>query len=674
MAVSTLSGTLGPTSFLPVPASPSRCPGSMHALLVIDEAPTRDALERALESRGWRVDHASTVDGAIKTAHELGPRVVVVEQESVSETARACRMLRESEWLSRAYMLVLVDRGDADAVLRCVEVGADDVVTLPIDDDDLQMRFAVMEARLGFPGGGPGLADTIGAARRFRIPRPFLEGLFEVAPEGVAILDLESRVVRINEEFTRVFGYSLEEAVGQPINDLIAPEERRGECVELDWGVQHGERVMIETTRRHRSGRRIDVSVLATSIDAQGGPVGAFAIYRDITEKKAGEAAVRESEARYRALFDQSPVGVFLCDRDLRITHCNEQLSRIIASPYDQIVGAELLTLRSSRLLPGIRAALEGQPAFYEGPYRALSGRLIHVSVRYAPLRDEAGEVIGGIGVLEDISDRVQAERRLRAQTAEMERVNAALHERTLELEAAMQARHRLYSAMNHELRTPISAIMLYQELLMAGTLGELHEEQQRALEHSHTATRHLLDLVRDILDLSKIEAGKVSIQPSEVCIRSLLDELSATVSPLTEQYGSHLRLEVAEDVGTVFTDPQRVRQILMNFISNAAKYGRRNPIDVRCARCEGDEIRLEVVDRGVGIAEKDLANIFEDFVQLGAEGAEGTGLGLAICKRLATLLDGRLEVESRLGEGSIFRLVLPLEPLTVSHPVSAAS
>ena len=644
----------------------------MRCLLVIDEASTCAALQQALEVRGWRVDRASTTEAAIERARLGAPRVVVTQLPTVSETARACRVLRESEWLSRAYILALVDRGDADAVLRCIEVGADDVLALPIREHEMATRFSVMEARLGFLGGSPEAPDTMGAARQFRIPRPFLEGLFEVAPEGVAILDLESRIVRVNEEFTRVFGYTLEESVGQQINDLIAPEERRGECVELDWGVHHGERVMMETTRRHRSGRIIDVSVLATSIDAHGGTVGAFAIYRDITDKKSREAAVRASEARYRALFDQSPVGVFLCDRELRITQCNEQLSRIVSASYEQIVGADLLTLRSSRLLPGIRAALAGQPAFYEGPYRALTGRLIHVSVRYAPLRDDAGEVIGGIGVLEDISDRVQAEKRLRAQAAEMERVNAALRERTLELEAAMQARHRLYSAMNHELRTPISAIMLYQELLLAGTLGALHEEQERALEHSHTATRHLLDLVRDILDLSKIEAGKVSVQPSEVSISDLLDELRATVSPLTEQYGSHLRLEVAGDLGSVFTDPQRVRQILMNFISNAAKYGRRNPIDVRCTRHGPDEIQLEVVDRGVGIAEEHLANIFEDFVQLGAEGAEGTGLGLAISKRLATLLDGRVEVESRLGSGSTFRLVLPARAAANGAPLAA--
>ena len=223
-----------------------------------------------------------------------------------------------------------------------------------------------------------------------------------------------------------------------------------------------------------------------------------------------------------------------------------------------------------------------------------------------------------------------------------------------------MQARNRLYTAMNHELRTPISAILLYQELLMAGSLGPLAEDQLRALEHSHTATRHLLDLVRDILDLSKIEAGRVSYEPAEICLRTLLDELHASVIPLTERFGSRLTLVVEEEFGPIVTDPQRLRQILLNFVSNAAKYGRHHPIEIRARRGRGEELLIEVTDQGIGIAADDLEHIFEDFVQLGAVKEEGTGLGLAISRRLADLLGGRVEVESDLGVGSTFRLVLP--------------
>jgi PAS domain S-box-containing protein len=647
----------------------------MRALLVVDEPSFRNHLESVFARRGWEVAFVTDLAGFAAAVRREGADIVVVEEDRTERAVAICRELRAIRSGPAIYLLALVWHHDSRAIGRLVAAGVDDVIGAPADPVEIGTRLVLAEARLGRQGpratGGvvDVWAELLEMRQRMHVQQAFLEGIFESAPEGVVILDQDDRVARINGEFTRVFGYTPDEAIGRPLNDLIVPEDLRFEGVELDGGVRRGERVMVETVRRHKDGHLIDVSVLATHIDVNG-PAGAFGIYRDITERKVQEAALRESEARYRALFDQAPVGVFLCDRDLRITHCNEYLTGLFRMPYEEIVGSDLRGLRNSRLLPGLRAALGGEPAFYEGPYRARGGKQLHVSVQYAPLRDEAGEVIGGIGVLEDISHRVLTEKQLRAQAAEMERVNSALRERTLELEAAMKARSRLYSAMNHELRTPISAVMLYQELLISGTLGPLLEDQRRALEHSHTATSHLLDLVRDILDLSKIEAGKVSVQPAEVCVRTLLSELHASMAPLTEHYGSALSIEIASAPDRIVTDPQRLRQVLMNFVSNAAKYGRKNPIVIRSGAVGPREMFIEVVDRGIGIASDDVAHIFEDFVQLGAEKEEGTGLGLAISRRLADLLGARLEVESELGSGSSFRIVLPAEHLTPAEQV----
>jgi signal transduction histidine kinase len=232
-----------------------------------------------------------------------------------------------------------------------------------------------------------------------------------------------------------------------------------------------------------------------------------------------------------------------------------------------------------------------------------------------------------------------------------------------------MQARTRLYTSMNHELRTPISAIMLYQELLLAGALGELTVEQSEAVANSHTAAEHLLELVRDILDLSKIEAGKMEVNPVEVELPALVRDLLATVHPLTQRYGSEIRLESPDGLPPLSTDPQRVRQVLLNLISNAARFGRSRPITIRCRRLSESETAVEVEDQGIGIGEADLQEIFEEFVQVGKIQEGGTGLGLAISRRLARLLDGRLEVESEPGVGSVFRLILP--SATPSIPVA---
>lgn len=494
-----------------------------------------------------------------------------------------------------------------------------------------------------------------------RVQEASLDELFRSAPEGIAVVDEHDLVQSINEEFSRMFGYAPDEALGRPINELIVPAHLRSEGLRLTHGVVKGERILVETVRRRKDGTLIDVSVLATPIQVGDGPIGAYGIYRDITERKMHERALRESESRYRALFDQSPVGVFTCDARLVITHCNDRLTAILGTPADRIVGLDLGALEASEVLPALARRSPGETAVYRGPYQPVGGGdRMWLSVRYAPLREADGEVIGGIGVVEDVTERERAEQTLRAQAAELERVNDALRERTAELEAAMQARSRLYSAINHELRTPISSISLYHELLLSGALGEMEPAQREALEQSQTATAHLLDLVTDVLDLSRLEAGRIAINPVRVSLPDLLVEMRATALPLVRRFGAELVLEVDPCCPELVTDPQRVRQILLNLISNAGKFGRGEPVRLRC-RCGDGEVAIEVADSGVGIAPEDLEHVFEDFVQVGGASEGGAGLGLAICRRLATLLGARLEVESEPGRGSTFRLVLPV-------------
>jgi signal transduction histidine kinase len=168
-----------------------------------------------------------------------------------------------------------------------------------------------------------------------------------------------------------------------------------------------------------------------------------------------------------------------------------------------------------------------------------------------------------------------------------------------------------------------------------------------------------LVELVNDVLDLSKIEAGKLTLEPEPVAMGELLDDLLSTIRPMAEERGCPVVVDAARCTRTVHTDPRRVRQILLNLLSNATRFGAHKPIVMRCADTDAG-VTVEIIDRGPGIAQEDISRIFEEFVQLDGRGDEGTGLGLAISRRLADLLGGRLEVDSRLGQGSTFRLVLP--------------
>jgi signal transduction histidine kinase len=167
---------------------------------------------------------------------------------------------------------------------------------------------------------------------------------------------------------------------------------------------------------------------------------------------------------------------------------------------------------------------------------------------------------------------------------------------------------------------------------------------------------------VNDVLDLSKIEAGKIELSLQPVMFPSLIDDLFVTVRPLADEYGSTLTLEMENegDSFTVVSDPRRVRQILLNLLSNAIKFGEGKPIRVLCKQTENKGVDVEVIDEGVGIAKDDITRIFEEFVQVSESKQPGTGLGLPISRRLAQLLDGSLTVHSVPGQGSSFRLSLP--------------
>jgi signal transduction histidine kinase len=243
---------------------------------------------------------------------------------------------------------------------------------------------------------------------------------------------------------------------------------------------------------------------------------------------------------------------------------------------------------------------------------------------------------------------------------AKLSQMNDELHRRQVALEQAMGARNRFYASMSHELRTPINAVIGYSTIMLDNIYGPLNAKQKEGLQRTLKAARHLLELVNDVLDLSKIEAGKIELTLQPVLFPSLIEDLFVTVRPLADEYRSTLSLSMEGESFNIVSDPRRVRQILLNLLSNAIKFGEGKPIRVTCGQNENKGVEIEVIDQGVGIAPEDIARIFEEFVQVTESKQPGTGLGLPISRRLAQLLDGTLTVCSTPAEGSTFRLLLP--------------
>jgi len=397
-------------------------------------------------------------------------------------------------------------------------------------------------------------------------------------------------------------------------------------------------------------------------------------------------ARLHASEARFANIVDSARDAIITFDADRRITLFNRAAAAIFEVEEEKAVGRsidELLRFGDDEedafpALPPMGGSETGSGGSPEPITREALGLrrfrdLFPVELSVSSLETQEG--LTHSVILRDITDRRRGEEMLRAQTEslaqrtrELRVLNDELNDRTMELELAIGARSRFYASMSHELRTPINAILGYSSLLLDEIFGPLNEQQVSSIQRTHKAANHLLELVNDVLDLSKIEAGKVELQIESVSFPDLIEDLFVTVSPLAEQHGVSLDLD-SESAFTLVSDARRVRQILLNLLSNAIKFGRGQPVRVVCERRENGHLEIAVIDRGEGIPVNDQEKIFDEFVQLRAEyDTPGTGLGLPISRSLAELLGGRLTVESEPEHGSVFRLSLP--PFTVKEIV----
>jgi signal transduction histidine kinase len=216
---------------------------------------------------------------------------------------------------------------------------------------------------------------------------------------------------------------------------------------------------------------------------------------------------------------------------------------------------------------------------------------------------------------------------------------------------------------MSHELRTPINALIGYSALLLDGVLGEVNARQSDALSRGRAAAEHLLALINDILDLAKIEAGKMPLHLEDVSLRDVILEVAQQVEPMVRKKQLDFSIDVDEDCPSIYTDRTKVKQVLLNLLSNAVKFTNRGQVSVD-ARCETDGVRIDVIDTGIGIRPNDLQAIWEDFRQVDQSRTRefgGTGLGLSITRKLLERLGGSVAVQSTYGEGSTFSVYLPL-------------
>jgi signal transduction histidine kinase/DNA-binding response OmpR family regulator len=277
------------------------------------------------------------------------------------------------------------------------------------------------------------------------------------------------------------------------------------------------------------------------------------------------------------------------------------------------------------------------------------------LAVSARPLRDEGGSIRGGVIAFRDINERKRAEATMEEQASEL----AGAKERA---EQESRYKSQFLANMSHEFRTPLNAIIGFSELLDEQTMGPLNERQKEFVGYVMQGGRHLLALINDILDLSKVEAGRMQLSRELVSVSALVEDVRQTVRPLADKQGVNFSLQIAEGLPDIFVDPIRLRQILFNLISNGIKFNHRHGSVHLAVHAEADHVQWVISDTGVGIRDEDLSRLFREFERIEHKGPkpEGTGLGLALTKRLVELHGGTIGVESRAGKGSTFTVSIP--------------
>jgi PAS domain S-box-containing protein len=485
----------------------------------------------------------------------------------------------------------------------------------------------------------------------------------------------------LNEYGLKFFGFSAEEIFGRHVLDTIVPasdsegRDLRALMEQICANPRDFERNINENVRR--DGQRVWIAWTNRIVrDDRGQAVEILSVGTDITEQKRAEEALRRREEQFRMIMENIADLVAVLDLDGRRIYNSPSYRLAFGDPQD-IAG----TCAFDQIHPEDRervkrtfgeAVRSGKDFFIDFRMMDLKGQTRYLESQANLIRDANGKVIQVAAVSREITERKRAEEAIRELNASLER---RVSERTAELAVALErseAADRLKSAflatMSHELRTPLNSIIGFTGIILQGLAGPLNPEQRKQLEMVRNSARHLLALINDVLDISKIEAGQLVVVVERCDVRASIIKSVEIVRPLAEKKGLKLELSLTDDIGVIESDPRRLEQILLNLLNNAIKFTAQGGVALQ-ASVSGVTVQIAIKDTGIGIKPGDMSQLFQPFRQIDsglARQHEGTGLGLAICSRLAGLLGGEIQVESVYGQGSVFTLRLYAKKLEV--------
>jgi len=512
--------------------------------------------------------------------------------------------------------------------------------------------------------------------------------MIELSPDSIIVADLKGKILLCNDAATRMSGYSKDEMVGRHFSKIgiIRLRDAPKYLKIFNSALRGKAHKPFEVSFYRKDGITIWAESRVNSLK-MGGRTIVQASIRDITERKRAEEKVKQAAEEWATTFDSISDLISIQDNDFRFIRVNKAFADVfkakpeefIGKPCYEIVHGTNEPVPNCPILKAIETKKPATVEFFE-PYLG-----VHLEVSVSPILNKKGEIVGSVHIAKDITERKQAERELQEKNEQLDAQNEELRvqseelmaqqqelvEKTDEVARANQLKSEFLANMSHELRTPLNVIIGFSQLMMDEVPGKISTEQKQCLEDILNSGEHLLGLINDVLDLSKIESGKLRLRLTDIALTSVIKPLVRTMTPILASRKQSLDVEVEEGLPPVHTDEGKLGQVLLNLVDNSSKFTPDGgKLKIRAVR-DGDWCQVSVIDNGIGIKKEDHERIFEPFCQLAnplTKRKSGTGLGLALVKQIIEQHGGKIWVESEYEKGSRFIFTLPLAE-KVSHP-----